>query len=554
MPVFLQTEEGSYRITSSTKIYSSPDGMPAAFFLSTLLKQSTGYQLAPVKMTNAVSKKGIFLETVKDFIDTAEGAYSLDVTPDAIIARAADNTGLFYAVQSIRQLLPASIESKTIVKNVQWAVPAVQIKDAPRFAWRGYMKDVSRTFYSVDVIKKYLDVMALYKMNTFHLHLTDDQGWRIQIRSHPELTSKKATTFGESSRQPSYRSGFYTQQQIKDIVAYAALRHITIVPEVDVPGHCWPVVITNPQLATNKNLYPDYVVSFMDSYNYWGYQYTPNPLDPTKESVYTFLNDVFSEIADLFPGKYIHFGGDEVRHQFWENVPHIQAFMKVHGMTKVTDLQSYFVTRVANIITGKGKSPIGWNDIMEIEDVKALPAGTAIMSWTGSEAVKNAAKYGFKVVANPTGPLYFDISQNDLNDGTMVDWNYGGGTAEMEGGNTLKNVYAYNPEKGLNSEECKYLLGVQANMWPAVPQEVKDINVQNFPRLLAVAETGWTPFSKKDYNDFLSRLSYHYPRLDSLRVDYYKKGGYIISTWQTRQVSTDFATVQWNVTQKVYTT
>ncbi|MFT3904437.1 MAG: beta-N-acetylhexosaminidase [Niabella sp.] len=542
---------GYFTLSPSVKVYHSDDALAVASFLTTIINTSTGYKIQSARTSVHKSGRGIYLLSSKDFADTTKGAYTLDITPTSIVARAADNTGLFYAVQSIRQLLPPAIESNKTVNGISWKIPAAQISDAPRFQWRGYMQDVSRTFYGVDVIKKYLDIMALYKMNTFHFHLTDDQGWRIEIKKHPELTAEKATVFGKSSKQPAYRSGYYTQQQIKDIVAYAAARHITIVPEIDVPGHCWPIVITHPTLATNKNLAPDYVISFMDSYNYWGFQYTPNPLDPTKEEVYSFLNDVFTEIAELFPGKYIHFGGDEVRHEFWENVPHIKDFMKQQGMTKVTDLQSYFVKRVSNIIDSKGKIPIGWNDIIEHQP-ELLPKSTAIMSWIGSGAVKEAARFGFPVIATPSTPLYFDISQDNINDGTMVDWNYGGGDGVNGKGNTIKKVYMYDPQDGLTKEEGESILGVQANMWPAVPQEVKDINVQDFPRLLAVAEIGWTSPVNKDYNDFLSRLGHHYPRLDTLRVDYFKKGGFIINNWKPALVTTTFKTTQWDVTQKVY--
>ncbi len=549
-PASLIANNGFFMLVASTKIYTNKDALPVATFLSVLAKQSTGYKLAITKIETNEVNNGINLIIDKNFADTTKGAYELDITPTKVVAKAADNIGLFYAAQTIRQLLPAAFESTTLVKNIPWQIPALKVKDTPRFQWRGYMKDVSRTFYTVEVIKKYLDIMALYKLNVFHFHLTDDQGWRIEIKKHPELTSTKATVFGETSKQPKERSGFYTQAQIKDILAYANQRFITIVPEIDVPGHCWPMVITNPQLGTNNNLKPDYVISFMDSYSHWGFQYTPNPLDPTKEEVYDFLGDVLKEIAELFPGKYIHFGGDEVRHEFWEKSLSIQSFMKQKGMTKVAQLQSYFVTRVSKIITDNGKSPIGWNDILA--DASTLPKSTAIMSWLGSGAVKDAAKYGFYVIATPTGPLYFDISQDNVNDGTMVDWNYGGGDGKNGKGNTLKKVYAYDPEQGLTDSEKKYVLGVQANLWPAVAQEVKDMNVQNFPRLLAVAEIGWTYPENKDYDNFLTRLSNHYPRLDTLHVDYFKKGGYIIDKWIPSQISTTYKTIEWDVTTNIY--
>lgn len=549
-PVFVEKLSGKFQIIEKTGISFTTGADRSANFLATMLRTPTGYAF-PLKESEIRPDDNIIhLQIKKDFIDTTEGAYALEITPSSIIATAGNDKGLFYAVQTLRQMLPSAIESPSIVKNINWFVPSCNIKDAPRYSWRGYMKDVSRTFYSVDVVKKYLDVMALYKMNTFHFHLTDDQGWRIELKKHPEMTTAPAIIFKSSSQQPAYRSGYYTQEQIKDIVKYAAQRHIDIVPEIDVPGHCWPISIIHPELCVNKKNQPDSVVSFMDSYSYWGYQFTPNPLDPTKEEVYTFLDDVFTEVADLFPHKYIHFGGDEVRHNLWEEAPHVQAFMQAHQMKKIEELQSYFVQKVSRIITQKGKIPIGWNDILA--DAANLPPSTTIMSWLGSGAVKEAAKYGFCTVATPAEPLYFDISQDNVNDGTMVDWNYGGGDGKNGKGNTLAKVYSYNPEEGLTGEESKYILGVQANMWPAVAQEVKDINVQNFPRLLAVAEIGWTSPANKNYADFLNRLSNHYPRLDTLHIDYFKKGGYIIGNWDSSQITTTFKTKQWNVTPKVY--
>ena len=263
--------------------------------------------------------------------------------------------GLFYGAQTLTQLMPPEVVGKEKLEG-DITVPSLQINDKPRFQWRGYMKDVSRTFYSVDVLKKYIDIMSLYKMNTLHLHLTDDQGWRVEIKKYPRLTSEKATHYPVQFGQPEGRSGFYTQEELKDLVAYAAARHVQIVPEIDVPGHCWPVLINYPELAVNDSFYPDYVMPFCETYHVWGHQFTPNTLDPSNEKVYQFLDDVFTEIAAIFPSEYIHFGGDEVRHILWEKNEHIQNFMKEKGMKNVMELQIYFVTRVSAIIAGKGKS------------------------------------------------------------------------------------------------------------------------------------------------------------------------------------------------------
>lgn len=542
-PASIQKGNGGFSIERATTIFYNKAAAETASFIAELLRKSTGYPL-PLKLTKAQgSQQGIYLLVDSRFADSTTGAYSLEVNAKTIVAKAKDHTGLFYAVQTLRQLLPPAIENNMVQKNMQWMVPALTIKDAPLYQWRGYMQDVSRTFYGLDILKKYMDVMALYKMNTLHLHLTDDQGWRIEIKKYPELTSSKTTVFEARHQQPAERSGFYTQADIKELVRYAEKRHITIVPEIDVPGHCWPVIITHPELGVNKTTKPDYVFPFIDSWGYWGFQFTPNPLDPTKEEVYTFLDHVFTEVAQLFPSSYIHFGGDEVVHRLWENEPHVKAFMKSKGMQKVEELQSYFVQRVSDIIVKKGKRPIGWNDILA--DADHLPKSTAIMSWLGGKAVAKAAQNQFYTIATPTGPLYFDIQQASRHDGTMADLNY-------QGPNTIEAVYNYDPAKGLTDGERKYILGVQANMWPAVPQEVKDINVQNFPRLLAVAEIGWVAPETKKLDAFLNKVQNHLPRLDALKMDYFKPGGYIAGTWTPLQLDTSFTSVQWEVTPKVY--
>lgn len=341
------------------------------------LRKATGYKL-PIVKKNGDNTLVFQINKALNLPD--QDGYTIEVSDKNIIINAQSGNGIFYATQTLRQLLPAAVEVEQ-AKPQEWMIPGVVIKDYPRYSWRGYMKDVSRTFYGVDVIKKYLDLMALYKMNTFHWHLTDDQGWRIEIKKYPKLTSEQTTVFHRTENQPAERSGFYTQEQIKEIVAYARDRKITIVPEIDVPGHSWPTILAYPQLGVNKNSYPYYVFPFVSSWGYWGNQFTPNTLDPTKEEVYTFLQNVFTEVAALFPGEYIHFGGDEVKHIFWEKEPHVQQFMSEHKINGVKQLQSYFVQRVSGIIKKLGKKPIGWNDVLA--DDKGLPKETAIMSWLG---------------------------------------------------------------------------------------------------------------------------------------------------------------------------
>lgn len=537
--ISVQNEKG-FQISAKTIIYATPQASATAELWAATLRKGTGLKL-PVKVTTrAANKQGICFVLPEKTIDTE--SYSLNITKKRVLIESQGAAGLFYGAQTVNQLLPAEVlEEKGNIQEI--SLPSLTVQDSPRFKWRGYMQDVSRTFYSVDVLKKYIDVMALYKLNTLHLHLTDDQGWRIEIKKYPHLTSEKATRFPDEYKQPEKRSGFYTQEEMKDLVAYAAARHIRIVPEIDVPGHCWPVLINYPELAVSSYLYPDYVMPFCATYHVWGHQFTPNTLDPTSEKVYQFLDDVFTELVEIFPSEYIHFGGDEVVYSVWQNEPRIKQFMADKGMKQVEELQSYFVSRVSKIIRSKGKQPIGWNDILS--DAKNLPKGTNIMSWIGSSAVKNAAQYGFPTIATPNSHLYFDIRQESPDDGLLADLAYPYAIS-------LQKVYEYDPANGLTEKEKECLLGVQANMWPAVPQEVKDINVQNFPRLLALAEIAWAD-GKKDYQDFEKRLAPQYNRLDALKIDYYRPGGHIIATWEPKDVKTnDYVVWEWDVTSKVY--
>ncbi len=471
-------------------------------------------------------------------------SYLIKIDKNLVLLKGKTAAGLFYATQSLRQLLPLAIDADKKVKQADWTLPGVVIKDQPRYAWRGFMLDVSRTFYSVDVVKKFLDIMAMYKMNTFHWHLTDDQGWRIEIKKYPELTSPIATVFDKSENQPAKRSGYYTQKEIKEIVAYAQKRNITIIPEIDVPGHTWPVLLVKPELAVNDNLSPHYVFPFVSSWGYWGNQFTPNTLDPTKEETYTFLRNVFTEIAALFPGEYIHFGGDEVQHKLWDNSSHVQAFMKAHNLKGFGEMQSYFVGRLINIFEDLGKKPIGWNDILQ--DDENLPKSTAIMSWLGARAMKEATSNGFKAVATPSSHLYFDITQANRNDGTPSDLAY----PQI---NSIERVYNYNPSAGLTADEEKLVLGVQANMWTALAQEVKTLSVHVFPRLLAVSEIGWTTPDNLNYTNFQDRLDREKNRLDLLKVPYYHKGGFIVDTWSPDDISSTYKTISYDVTQQIYT-
>ncbi|MFC1565148.1 beta-N-acetylhexosaminidase [candidate division KSB1 bacterium] len=545
-PLQMDQANGVFLINKNTILFAGenePGTAGAANLLRGMIKKATGYDLQ-VRRSDERIEEGILFSINSELTELGPEGYTLEVDSKKINLEAYDLTGLIYGVQTIRQLLPVQIESEQIATGIDWIIPCVRIKDKPRFSWRGYMKDVSRTFYSIDVIKKYLNAMALYKLNVLHLHLTDDQGWRIEIKKYPELTSNQTTVFHEKYNEPAERNGYFTQDQIRDLVKYAAERNITIVPEIDLPGHCWPAMIVYPELSVNQKTDPPYVFPFLASWSYWGNQRTPNTFDPTNEKVYEFIDGVFDEIIALFPSEYIHFGGDEVKFQVWDEAPHIQRYINDNGLNNNEGLQNYFVARVCDIIKSKGRIPIGWNDILEGDPEKIR--GTAIMSWLGSNAIKEAAEKEFYTVATPTGYTYFDITQADRNDGTMSDLAYRNIIS-------LDKILHYEPTTGLEADQEKYVLGVQANMWTALPREVKDVNVQNFPRLLAIAEIGWSEKGTKDYDEFLNRLDAHYPRLDEMKIDYYRKNGYIAGTWSPDKIRAEYSVSEWDVTDKVYT-
>lgn len=539
-PLSIKTAEGYYLFSPKTVIHYSSDAAKIAELFQELVQKPTGYRLKAKKALGRATPGIAFL---LDTLDTAleKEAYALTVSPESITVKASTYAGLFNGMQTVRQLLPSDIESPTTRPGKEWRVPCVEIYDKPAYAWRGYMKDVSRTFYSVDILKKYLDVMSLYKMNIFHLHLTDDQGWRIEIKKYPELTSAKTTRFPEQFEQPTDRSGYYTQKEIIELVTYAKERNITIVPEIEMPGHCWPIILAYPELAVNSDNYPDFVFPFRSSWDFWNNQFTPNTVDPTNEKVYAFFSDIFDEILPLFPSEYIHIGGDEVMHEVWEKEPHIIDYMKKNNLQNSADLQRQFISRIVKIVLDKGRKPMGWDDI--VANPEGLSTETGIMSWLGKHF--DYISKGFKVVVAPSSRLYLDICQADRNDGTLADLGY-------SNTNSLEKIYEYNPASQLPVEQKPFLLGIQANFWSHVALNVKDMNVQVFPRLLAVSEIAWTNGERKNFGEFTTRLQDHLKRLDHLRIDYYHPGGYILDTWTSENTPQSFTKLSWNVTKQVY--
>ena len=435
--------------------------------------------------------------------------YTLDVTSETIKMTANKPAGLFYAIQTLRQMMPPQAENKEFSMGM-FPIMGCKITDYPRFGWRGLMLDVSRHFFTKDEVKNYIDLMSRYKLNTLHWHLSDDNGWRIEIKSLPKLTEIGAFRvvrnggFGNredpKEGEPATYGGFYTQEDVKEIVAYASERNVTIVPEIDVPGHSMAVLAAYPELSTKKDLKRSVNpgTNFADWFPNGTFKMKiENTLNPSDEKVYEFLDKVFTEIAPLFPNKYIHMGGDECYHGYWEEDAGCQAFMKKNNLKDVHELQSYFVKRVEKIINKKGKVMIGWDEILE----GGLAPNATVMSWRGMKGGIEAAKQKHDVVMSPTTFAYLDYMQGDPSIEKPI-------YASL----SLKKTYSFEPVP--DSTDAKYILGGQGNLWTEQVQNYRHALYMTYPRAFAIAEATWSPKEKKDWDGFLARTENHFQRFD----------------------------------------
>lgn len=450
-------------------------------------------------------KSIIKIELNKALKVPAEG-YELIVGVKFITLKAKDESGLFNGFQTLKQLFPAGkIDQDT------YKIGTCEISDYPRFAWRGLMLDVSRHFYTVDEVKAYIDLMSTYKFNIFHWHLTDDNGWRIEIKSLPKLTEigawrvERHGKFGAGRTAPETGEatpygGFYTQEEIKDVVKYAAERNVSIVPEIDIPGHSMAALAAYPELSTNKE---QKYVSPGNKFAEWFADGTfkmnvENTLDPTNEAVYKFIDKVFTEVAELFPGEYIHMGGDECYKGYWDESEAVQKFMKSKKIKDTHELQSYFVGRVQQIINKKGKKMIGWDEIIE----GGLSKGATVMSWQGMKGGIHAAKKGHEVIMSPTTYAYLDYQQGDLSVENSIYANL-----------SLEKSYAFEPVP--DSVDAKFILGGQANLWTEEIPTLQFAYYMTYPRALSISETLWSPKEKKNWNNFMTKTEIHFKRFDA---------------------------------------
>ena len=512
-PVEIQQSDGIFVLTNTSTIsFNNQVGHKVAEMLSQKLNVATGFSITPQQ--DKAGSIQLNLNKVAAAQLGKEG-YSLVSAPEGVVITANEPAGLFYGMQTLLQLLPEEIESKTAIA-MNWTIPAVKITDYPRFGWRGIMLDVSRNFFTKDEVKLYIDQISRYKYNTFHWHLTDDNGWRIEIKSLPELTEVGAwrvPRFGQFGQRAEPKpgeaatvGGFYTQADIKEIIQYAQDRNITIVPEIDVPGHSMSAIAAYPELSCTKD--PNTKVNPGSSFSEWYKDGTfkmliDNTLNPSDEKVYDFLDKVFTEVAALFPNPYIHVGGDECYKGFWTKDAGCQALMKKMNMTKPEELQAYFMKRVEGILKSKGKKLIGWDEILE----GGVAPEATVMSWRGIKGGIEAAKMGHYVVMTPTTFAYLDFQQGEQTVEPSIYANL-----------RLSKCYSYEPVP--EGVDTKYILGGQGNLWTEQIVTLRHAEYMTWPRGWALAEDFWSPKETKNWTGFIQRVEKQFDRAEIAGVNY----------------------------------
>jgi len=517
-PVSVIKSEG-YFILPSNVVIQAPavaELKQVVAFLQERFSVPTGSYVAEVSTPSASATIHLILNEKTNSAIGKEG-YQLTVTPNHITIKANKPAGLFYGAQSLIQLFPKEIESKEAVQNIEWKAPCVEITDYPRVGWRGLMFDVARHFFTKAEVKQYIDAMVRYKYNILHLHLTDDEGWRIEIKGLPKLTEvgawnvKKVGEFGNffppAADEPRNYGGFYTQDDIKELVQYAKDRFVDIMPEIDVPGHSLAAIASYPELSCTPGA-ENYRVRSGERIMDWSRGAPPialvdNTLCPANEKVYSFLDTVITQVAQLFPFEYIHMGGDEAPFNFWEKSDSIKALMKKEGLKNMHQVQGYFEKRVQKIVESKGKKFMGWDEILDGD----MPQNTTVMSWRVMKYGIEAAKRKHEVVMSPTTYACLDYMQADVITEPKV-------YASLR----LSKSYEFDPIPA--GVDKKYIKGGQANLWTEQVYNIRQAEYMTWPRGLAIAESVWSPVEKKNWNNFFSRVEQHFKRLDVAETKY----------------------------------
>jgi hexosaminidase len=513
-PASVEVKKGTFTISPNTYLLALGSGMEKSVsFLNWYFKEYYGFQL---KKETKPRLLNVIILNFERMDNSLPGAYRIDIDKDNIQINGDSEEGIFYAIQSLIQLLP-------VEKSKALAIPQLSIIDSPRFAYRGMHLDVGRHFMPVSFIKKYIDYLALHKMNYFHWHLTEDQGWRIEIKKYPKLTAIGAWRNGTIiGRYPGKGNdglkygGYYTQAQIKDIVAYAQKRYITILPEIELPGHSSAAIAAYPELSCFPN---EPTIKYFNKQCTWSGDSTGKQVQQTwgvfddvycagKENTFKFLQDVMDEVLALFPSKMIHVGGDESPKENWKRCPNCQKRMKDNGIKDEHALQSYFIQRLEKYLNSKGRTLIGWDEILE----GGLAPNALVMSWRGEEGGIAAARQNHDVVMTPGGWVYLDHSQSQNEDSVTI-----GGYTSVE------KTYSYEPEPAaLDAEQAKHILGAQGNVWTEYMKNTRKVEYMIFPRMSALSEVLWSPKEKRDWKDFEKKLQVQFKRYDLWKANYSK--------------------------------
>ncbi len=504
-PLSVTPGSGSFTLGPGTVLaYHSKhaEARKSVDYLATLLRQSTGFPFKIVDASEAPAGNFLLFDHRPGPAQNREG-YRLQVQPEKVVLEASDFPGLFYAAQTLLQLLPPEVYASNVQRGTAWTVPCVTVVDTPRYQWRGMMLDVCRHFFPKEFVKKLIDYLAMHKINTFHWHLTDDQGWRIEIKRYPQLTSISAWRADkedihwnirtpQAPGEPATYGGFYTQDEIREVVKYAADRYITVVPEIEMPSHVTAVLAAFPEFSCTGG----------------PFTVPPGGIWPIKDiycggndSVFVFLEQVLEEVAPLFPGAFLHIGGDEADKTEWKRCPKCQARIKAEGLADEMQLQSFFTRRIEGVLARLGKRLLGWDEIME----GGLPPRTAVMSWRGTTGGLEAARSGHDVVMAPTSHCYIDYYQGDPAQEPLAI----GGYVPAE------TVYSFEPTPdSLTADEARHILGAQVNLWTEYIHDPAQAEYMIFPRLAAIAEVGWTARHLRSWPSFLDRLETQFQRYD----------------------------------------
>lgn len=511
VPTKYVQKKGEFIVNGQTKILlqeSVNEKLQNAVELFTsLFSTAAGYSL-PVSNTNTSKSNNVIECHINPNLKNEE-SYKLTIRPSKIVLEGKTATGLFYGFQTLRQLLPAEIESSAANnREVKWSIPCADIEDSPTFSYRGLMLDVSRHFKPVEEIKRNIDLMAFHKLNVLHWHLTDDQGWRIEIKRYPKLTEiggfRDKTIIGHASKRPyqwdvTRYGGFYTQEEIKEVVAYAQKRFVTIIPEIEMPGHCVAALTAYPEYSCTGGPF--------EVEGRWG---VFHDVYCTKEETFKFLEDVLDEVINLFPSQYVHIGGDEVPKRRWQRCAACQACMRENNLPDEEHLQSYFINRMERYLNSKGKSIIGWDEILEGQ----LSKSATVMSWRGIKGGIRAAKEGRDVILSPNSHFYFNHYQLDPKNEPLSN----------TGRTPIWKAYSFEtqPEE-LNAEEMKHIIGIQANLWTEYMDSQEKTDYFLYPRVAALAEVGWSQPENKDFMSFYQRLLHIEKHYDVMNVNYFKE-------------------------------